>query len=95
MYSYVSEPAWEKFRPLQNHELAEINASLQEIVRRAYDLGRSEALKRVLDVLSTEPPAADQLVLMPPAETMPAPQEHAPNHEQQSAKTPWWAWPVR
>ncbi len=71
---------------MQNHELAEINASLQEIVRRAYDLGRSEALKRVLDVLSTEPPAADQLVLMPPAETMPAPHEDAPSHEQQSAK---------
>ena len=80
---------------MQNHELAEINASLQEIVRRAYDLGRSEALKRVLDVLSTEPPAADQLVLMPPAETMPAHQEDGANLEQQSAKTPWWAWPVR
>jgi hypothetical protein len=73
---------------LQNHELAEINASLQEIVRRAYDLGRSEALKRVLDVLSTEPPAADQLVLMPPAETMSAHQEDGPKHEQQYPSHP-------
>jgi hypothetical protein len=80
---------------LHNHELAEINASLEAIVRRAYDLGRSEALKRVVDVLSTEPSAADQLALMPPVETIPAPHEDAPSHEQQSAKTPWWAWPVR
>jgi hypothetical protein len=80
---------------LDNHELAEINASLQAIVRRAYDLGRSEALKRVFDVLSAEPSEADQLVLMPPAETMPVPHEDAPNQEQQSTKTPWWAWPVR
>jgi hypothetical protein len=80
---------------LQNHELAEINASLQAIVRRAYDLGRSEALKRVVDVLSAEPSTADQLVLMAPEETMSAPHEDSPNHEQEPAKTPWWAWPVR
>ena len=80
---------------MKNPELAEIEASLQTIVRRAYDLGRSEALKKVVDVLSVEPPAPDQLVLMAPEETMPAPKEDAPNHEQQSATTPWWAWRVR
>ena len=80
---------------MENHELAEINASLQTIVRRAYDLGRSEALKRVVDILSTEPPPPDQLALISPAEPMPAPHEDALSHEQQSAKAPWWAWPVR
>jgi len=80
---------------LQNDELSEINASLQAIVRRAYDLGRSEALKRVVDVLSAEPPMTDQLVLMAPEETKPSPHEDAPDPEQEPAKTPWWAWPVR
>jgi hypothetical protein len=79
---------------LHNHELKEIDASLQAIVRRAYDLGRTEALKRVVDVLSAERPA-DQLALMAPDETMPGAQDTASNHAETSEKTPWWAWPVR
>jgi hypothetical protein len=75
---------------LHNHELEEIDASLQAIVRRAYDLGRTEALKRVVDVLSAERPA-DQLALMAPEETMPSAQDTVSDH----VKTPWWAWPVR
>jgi hypothetical protein len=79
---------------LQNHELAEIDASLQAIVRRAYDLGRTEALRRVVDVLSAERPG-DQLALMAPEESVSA--DHGPtsNHEKTSANTPWWAWPVK
>jgi hypothetical protein len=79
---------------LQEPDLAEIDASLQAIVRRAYDLGRSEALKRVVDVLSAERPA-DQLALMAPHDTVPAAHDNASFHEEPSAKTPWWAWPVR
>ncbi len=79
---------------MQNHELAEIDASLQAIVRRAYDLGRTEALKRVVDVLSAERPAG-QLALTAPEETVPAAQDTEPNHAGTSQRTPWWAWPVR
>jgi hypothetical protein len=79
---------------LHNHELAEIDASLQAIVRRAYDLGRTEALKRVVDVLSAERPA-EQLALMAPEETVPPAQDTVSNHADTPAKTPWWAWPVR
>jgi hypothetical protein len=79
---------------LQNHELEEIDASLQAIVRRAYDLGRTEALKRVVDVLSADRPA-DQLALMAPDETMHSAQDNASDHAEMSEKTPWWAWPVR
>jgi hypothetical protein len=79
---------------LDNHELKEIDASLQAIVRRAYDLGRTEALKRVVDVLSTERPV-DQLALMAPEETVPSAQDTVSDHAETSTKTPWWAWPVK
>ncbi len=79
---------------MQNHELAEIDASLQAIVRRAYDLGRSEALKRVVQVLSPDHPA-DQLALMAPEEPEPPPHGDAPNHVERSEKAPWWAWRVK
>jgi hypothetical protein len=80
---------------VENPELAEINASLQAIVRRAYDLGRSEALKRVVDVLSNDRPAADQLALMPPAAGDESMHEHAANGREAASSKPWWAWPVR
>ncbi|WP_428490419.1 hypothetical protein [Rhodopila sp.] len=89
---------------MENHDLDEIDASAREIVRRAYDLGRSEALKRVVDVLSTDRPSADRLALMAPNETEPSPHETALNgaashagasNGAASADKPWWAWPVR
>ena len=80
---------------MHNDELSELDASLQAIVRRAYDLGRSEALKRVVEVLSTERPS-DQLALMaPPEDPAAAPPETEPDHQERSSKAPWWAWPVK
>lgn len=85
---------------MDNHELAEINTSLQALVRRAYDLGRSEALKKVVDVLSADRPAAEQLALIGPSEKTSQPthedrQEQAINGKAQPTAKPWWAWPVR
>ncbi len=80
---------------MQNHELAEIDASMQAIVRRAYDLGRTEALKKVVDVLSAERPSPDRLALMAPEEEKSEHEAQSMNGVQPSAKTPWWAWPVR
>lgn len=51
---------------MSNPQLAEIDASLQAIVRRAYELGRGDALKKVVEVLSAEPPASERLALMAP-----------------------------
>ena len=79
---------------MENHELDEIDATARAIVRRAYDLGRSEALKRVVDVLSADRPSADQLVLTAPEETEAQPPPAAMNGSASSDK-PWWAWPVR
>ncbi len=84
---------------MDNQELAEINASLQAIVRRAYELGRTEALKRVVEVLSADRPPAEQLALMAPDKTGAGPYEAAPEHamngQEASSAKPWWAWPVR
>ena len=79
---------------MQNHELSEIDASLQAIVRRAYDLGRTEALKKVVDVLSAERPAPDQLALMAPDGADAKEDDTETNGVRPTAK-PWWAWPVR
>jgi len=51
---------------LHNTELLDIEASLQTLVRRAYDLGRNDALKKVVEVLNGDRPFAEQLALMGP-----------------------------
>jgi hypothetical protein len=80
---------------VQNQQLAELDTALQAIVRRAYDLGRSEALKRVVDVLQEERPS-DQLALMAPHETTSEPEQTTDAQEQNHvAKAPWWAWRVK
>ena len=79
---------------MENQELAEIDAAARAIVRRAYDLGRGEALKRVVEVLSSDRPSADQLALKGPEETPPV-QYAALNGAATPKKRPWWAWPVR
>lgn len=80
--------------PLDNPELAEIEASARAIVRRAYDLGRGEALRKVVEVLSDGKPAADHLALMAPEQTVPA-VSHGVVNGAANGKTPWWAWRVR
>ena len=79
---------------MDSHQLTEINQSLQAIVRRAYDLGRAEALKRVVDVLSEDRAPAEQLALMAP-EVADAPDRESAMHRRTGApERPWWAWPV-
>ncbi len=84
---------------MDNRELAEINASMQALVRRAYDLGRTESLKRIVDVLSADRPPSEKLALMAPDKIMPAEPEydveHASNGHEPPSEKPWWAWPVR
>ncbi len=82
---------------MQNTELLDIEASLQGLVRKAYDLGRNDALKKVVDVLNTDRPGSDRLALTGPDAKQPQP-AHENMHEADPANTasrPWWAWPVR
>ena len=86
---------------VQNSDLTDIEASMQALVRRAYELGRTDALRKVVDVLNTDRPNADQLALTGPTfethEAEPEPEE-APAPEPMVAgdgKRPWWVWPVR
>ena len=86
---------------MNNPELASIDASLQTLVRQAYDLGRRDALKKVVDVLNTERPCAEPLALMAPEgatqapmltpSEMPEPVESTPAPEMEELNKPWWA----
>ncbi len=82
---------------MQTSQLAEIDASLKALVRRAYDLGRDDALKQVVDVLKSDRACSEPLALAGPADaaaSMPGPElEDAASVQPESR--PWWAWPVR
>lgn len=88
---------------MSNTELASLEESLHALIRQAYDLGRRDALKKVVDVLNEERPSGEQLALMAPDGTtqaptplpttqeMPEPAEAEPAPALQDAHTPWWA----
>jgi hypothetical protein len=82
---------------LQNNELTDIEASVQTLVRRTYDLGRNDALKKVVAVLHGDRPIAEQLALMGPEGQGHEIGLHQVMNGSQPASTsrPWWAWPVR
>ena len=97
--------------PLQSSDLSEINVSMQALVRRAYDLGRSDALKKVVDVLNADQNQSERLALMAPPVAEPSLEHPDPANDAQPASepesvevthramttepTPWWAWKVR
>jgi len=80
---------------LSNSQLAEIDASLQAIVRRAYDLGRDDALKKVIDALNSDAPCVERLALMGPSTTGSETEPQSVVGAEPAAAAPWWAWPVR
>ncbi len=63
-------------------EYDEIMGSLQEIVRRAYNLGRSDAVKQVVKVMQADESTWKPLALSAPAESEPTPLQHALEHHQ-------------
>ena len=73
---------------MQNQELDDILASLQQIVREAYALGRADALKQVVEVLKADAAAAKPLALAAPTDepapaAAPAPTENGASlHDQ-------------
>ena len=95
---------------MPNTELEGIEASLQTLARRAYELGRNDALKKVVAVLNGDRPFAEQLALMGPegGSTNSDPNSREPAHAggehenmngteptMGTSTAPWWAWPVR
>jgi len=68
---------------LQNPELDQIEASIKSIVKRAYELGRSDTLRKVVDELNALDPSAEQLAYAPQAEAeaVPAPDMAPPPEE--------------
>ncbi len=54
---------------MQSQEFQDLLNSVQAIVSDAYALGRSDALKRVVEVLKADTPTSKPLALMRPDET--------------------------
>ncbi len=69
---------------MQGPEYDEIMGSLQEIVRRAYNLGRSDAVKQVVKVMQADESTWKPLALSAPAEREPSPLQHALEHHQEA-----------
>jgi hypothetical protein len=91
---------------MNSPEYQEILSSLQDITHRAYLLGRSEALKRVIAAMQSDDPPPVPLQLMaptefpaPPASDVPPPSAAMPSaHHAEPASegpAPWWAKPPR
>ncbi|WP_428486194.1 hypothetical protein [Rhodopila sp.] len=80
---------------MSSPQLAEIEASLQSMIRRAYDLGQSDALKKVVAAVHGNQGPNEPLALMAP-ETPEKPQDtHTMNGTERPPETPWWAWRAR
>lgn len=65
-------------------EYDEIMGSLQEIVRRAYNLGRSDAVKQVVKVMQADESIWKPLALSAPAERESSLLQHALEHHQEA-----------
>ncbi len=63
---------------------------MQAIVRRAYDLGKKEALKKVVDVLSTDRACAEPLALAAPAADVSMANAREPAGTAESPMQPWY-----
>jgi len=89
---------------MNSSEYEEILASVQDVVQRAYALGRSEALKRVIEVMKADEAPAKPLALMAPGEAPAQPEapietnpQTAPTHSATTdeERPAWWARPAR
>jgi hypothetical protein len=88
---------------LPDPELERLEASASTLVRRAYELGWSDALRRVVEEINARSPGAERLDLAPavaeepppPPEAVTPPEpEPAPEPEFKPLKKPakpWWA----
>ncbi len=96
---------------MESAEYKDILASLQALTQRAYQLGRTEALKRVIEVMQADEPPIKPLALMAPTEPAPdtgkseaaeaisaespVPASETTLSADADIPTPWWSRPVR
>ncbi len=89
---------------MSDPQLTEIEATVVSVVRKAYDLGRSDALKKVFAAVNADRGSVEPLALMAPepepkAKPVAPPEDVEPpkviNGSARPADTPWWAFPVR
>ena len=73
---------------MQSSEYEDILESLQKIVRQAYDLGRAEALRQVVEVLKTDPVPPKPLALPAPAQPTVEPEQAEPVHAMAAHSAP-------
>lgn len=72
---------------MQSSEYEDILGSMQKIVRQAYDLGRAEALRQVVEVLKTDPVPPKPLALAAPAPSI-EPERAEPVHAEAAHGVP-------
>jgi hypothetical protein len=96
---------------VSSSDYEEILTALQALTQRAYQLGRSEALKRVIEVMQADDIPGKPLALLPPAEitteltvtdsnegklaATPVLQSQTNVPFEANAPTPWWSRPAR
>jgi hypothetical protein len=81
---------------VQNQHLTDIEASMQALVRRAYDMGRTDALNKIVDMMKADRQGSSPLAIEGPDEdASDMAHEDVNGMAPARAESPWWAWPVR
>lgn len=90
---------------MQNSELTDLESSVQALVRRAFELGRNDVLKRVVDVLKPEHGSSEPLALAAPKPAQNETTQDSPAAESErqipdaapagDAPRPWYMRPIR
>jgi hypothetical protein len=75
---------------LSHPQLAEIEALLLSVIRKAYDLGRSDALKKVVAAVNGDRSLSEPLALMAPASASPPRADEARSESEHSVHL--WAY---
>lgn len=73
---------------MQNNELESIGAAMQDAIHRAYALGRTDALRRVVEMVQKDELGSKAVALLGPADIKPSePAQPEPNVEEPLANT--------
>jgi hypothetical protein len=80
---------------MNSPEFEEILTSLQDVVRRAYSLGRADALKQVVQVMQADEQSWKPRALMAPATPEASANQNVVSMPERDEQAPWWARPPR
>jgi hypothetical protein len=85
----------EKECDMNNPEFEDILTSLQDVVRRAYSLGRADALKQVVEVMQADEQSWKPRALMAPAKPEASANQNVVTLPERQVSAPWWARPPK